>query len=137
MFKKGIFGKSYFRKIYCTINKKYYEHNDEFSFCRENDSNIYKKEENCYKVHVGTDLEFWQSKNWINKIDPYGWVQWYCRYYYGRRSSDDERQIQRWINAASVHKGRMYRGLKRYPYSLKYKQVLLHWAVDPELIDLH
>ncbi len=28
-------------------------------------------------------------------MDPYGWFQWYCRFYLGRRSTDDERQIAR------------------------------------------
>ena len=27
----------------------------------------------------------------------YGWFQWYCRFFQGRRSEDDERQIQRWL----------------------------------------
>ena len=25
--------------------------------------------------------------------DPYGWFQWFCRFYQGRRTEDDERQI--------------------------------------------
>ena len=37
-----------------------------------------------------------ENKGWINKIDPYGWFQWYFRYWSGRRSKDDERQINRW-----------------------------------------
>jgi hypothetical protein len=31
----------------------------------------------------------------ISPVDPYGWFQWYCRFYLGRRSTDDERQIAR------------------------------------------
>lgn len=27
-----------------------------------------------------------------------GWFQWYCRFYLGRRCSDDERQVQRWLS---------------------------------------
>ena len=51
---------------------------------------------NKYCVECGTSLRFWESKGWINKIDPHGWFQWYFRYWKGRRSSDDIRQIDRW-----------------------------------------
>ena len=43
----------------------------------------------------GTSLRFWENKGWINEIDPYGFFQWYFRYWLGRRSKDDERQISR------------------------------------------
>lgn len=55
---------------------------------------------NKYQVEAGSDLHEWESKGWIMAQDPYGWVQWYCRFYYGRRSPDDARQIQRWLNFA-------------------------------------
>ena len=51
---------------------------------------------NKYGVKCGTALRFWENKGWINKIDPYGWFQWYYRYWLGRRSKDDKRQINRW-----------------------------------------
>jgi hypothetical protein len=50
---------------------------------------------NKYKENCGGDLEMWESSGWITHIDPYGWFQWYCRFYLGRRCSDDDRQISR------------------------------------------
>ena len=44
---------------------------------------------------MGTSLRFWGNKGWIIKIDPYGWFQWHFRNWKGRRSEDDERQINR------------------------------------------
>ena len=46
-----------------------------------------------------------QSSGWISDADPYGWFQWYCRFFQGRRCSDDARQISRWKGVAGA-KGR-------------------------------
>ena len=37
----------------------------------------------------------WEEKGWIDAQDPYGWFQWYCRFFVGRRTTDDARQIGR------------------------------------------
>ena len=59
-------------------------------------SDYYNVSLNKHGVKCGKLLRFWENKGWINKIDPYGWFQWYFRYWLDRRSKDEERQINRW-----------------------------------------
>ena len=55
---------------------------------------------NKYKVKSGTSLEYWEDHGWITKQSPYGWIQWFLKFYNGVRSYDDERQIKRWLGVA-------------------------------------
>jgi len=86
---------------------------------------------NYFGIHASQPLKEWRRKGWIHKEDPRGWFQWYCRYYIGRRSLDDERQIRRW------------RAIRRHVLQLRkacasgdldcrrrQRQALLHWAYD-------
>ena len=94
---------------------------------------------NKFKKRVGTTLEFWEEKRWIKKHDPYGWFQWYCHFYAGRRiEGEDERQIKRWKGVAGKN-GRFRKRLanmireKQAHYNDKtispgIRQTLQHWG---------
>ncbi len=150
IFIKGSFGGTYWRPIYSKITKTNYQ-NEHLVFPKSWWKNIpneylttpwkeYNTNINKYKVKVGTTLEYWENKNWIDKQDPYGWVQWYCHFFKGRRTPDDERQIKRWLGIAGIN-GRFRKRLVNmihkkntkfndFNISPKIRQTLLHWAFE-------
>ena len=141
--KEGPFGGSYFRDIYSGINGKWYKKSwKEFSLLKNIDpkyycSNYYDVKLNKYGVKCGALLRFWESNRWIHSIDPHGWFQWYFRYWLGRRSEDDERQIKRWKGIVSRFKGKSVEMIKDvdskcddYSVSPKIRQILLYWGYE-------
>jgi hypothetical protein len=86
---------------------------------------------NYFGVNASQPLSVWRRNGWISGQDPRGWFQWYCRYYLGRRSTDDERQIRRWRairrHAAAIQKNCETGDLECRP---RQRQALLHWAYD-------
>lgn len=93
----------------------------------------------CVSFLFNTALGMWESSGWISDADPYGWFQWYCRFYEGRRSSDDARQIARWKGVAGP-KGRFRSQLCNKIVSAKarhddvsispvIRQTLWHWGL--------
>ena len=134
---------TYCRDIYSGINGKWYRKSwkqfgelkniDQKYYC----SNYYDVSANKYGVLCRTSLGFWENKGWINHVDPYGWLQWYCRYWLGRKSFDDERQINRRKGIVGSFKSKLIKMIKDvngriddYSISPKIRQVLLHWGYE-------
>ena len=148
IFKLGSFGGTYWRPIYSSVIKKKLK-NQHLKYpkswwknipnkCLTNEWDNYDININKYKKKVGTTLDFWENKNWITKYHPYGWVQWYCDFFIGKRSIDDERQIKRWKNFTGLNGrfkknliGQIFRKNAKYnDYSISpvIRQSLQHWA---------
>ena len=86
---------------------------------------------NFFNVHASQSLSVWKKKGWIHSQDPRGWFQWYCRYFMGRRSDDDPRQIKRW-KAMTRHVAQIKMSCAPGDTTCrrKQRQALLHWAYD-------
>lgn len=90
---------------------------------------------NYFRINASKPLSYWRERGWIHSDDPRGWFQWYCRYYMGRRSSDDERQIKRW-KAMKRHISQVR--INCMPGDIncrrRQRQALLHWAYDSRVL---
>eukprot|EP00116_Pleurobrachia_bachei_P008362 sb/3468624/ len=145
----GSFGGTYFRSIKssvagATFDKQWLELPQNWleglNIPTQIAGQVYTESRNKYGKKCGGDLHMWESSGWIKKQDPYGWFQWYCRYYLGRRTADDERQITRWKNCTGP-KGRWKNtligkivkagvGYDNTGISPVIRQVLLHWGYE-------
>ena len=147
MFSRGVFGGAYFRPIHSSVTGKDYKNvYKKYSSLKNLDPKLLALDDfnyslNKYKVASGTSLEYWESKGWIKAQDPYGWVQWYCEFYEGRRSPDDKRQIDRWNKFAGPLSGRFRSQLinkiknsggniNDYSISPVVRQGLLQWGYE-------
>lgn len=149
----GSFGGTYFRPIYSAVVNRtisseeatrglpaeWFEGLDKEIMVY---SDTYNNKVNKYKVKCGQGLKEWEMSGWITPYDPYGWFQWYCRFYMGRRCADDARQIKRGLGVMGEN-GRWRRSLANkclqsgkamdealedYSISPKVRQLLQHWG---------
>jgi len=111
--KAGSFGGGYYRDISSTVTGESYKDAwkelppawlEGVDVKKYVSSKTYRPEVNTYGVNCGVKvdksdsfgLKAWENSGWMDAQDPYGWFQWYCRFFQGRRSDDDERQLSRW-----------------------------------------
>lgn len=157
IFQMGSFGGTYFRDIKSAVTGQSYKGlevirefpADWFAGLTLEDHVTcpsYRKPMNKYKVSCGGSLGMWETSGWISEIDPYGWLQWYCRFFLGRRSSDDLRQVDRWAKGQGP-KGRWRVQLMNKVLTARttfddakispvMRQVLLHWAYELTSADM-
>ena len=134
--KEGACGGTDFRDIYSYINKKWYKNSwKEFLHLKNIDpkfyaSDYYDVNVNKYGVKCGISLRFCENKGWINKIDPYGWFQWYFRYWLGRRSKDDKRQMNRWKINFSRFRSKLVKMIRNAGSRYDDYSILLHWSYE-------
>ena len=139
--KKRAFGETYFRNIYFSVTDEWYETSfREFDVLEDIDQNYYclnyyDVSVNKYGVKCVTSLRFWENKGWINPMDPYCWFQWYFRYWIGRRSVDDEREINRWKRNVTRFKGKLVKMIKDANSRFDYYSILPKIR-QPKIIEL-
>ncbi len=124
MLELGVFGAHYFENEYNEFPTDWFQ--------GAVLSDVHNPTLNYFAVDASQSREEWQRKGWIHEQDPRGWFQWYCRYYYGRRTPEEDAwQIRRWKNMTR-HVGQIKRACRPGDELCRprQRQALLHWAYD-------
>jgi hypothetical protein len=127
MFRLGIFGGTYF-KLPTDLPAQFVKESEGLALSGTRAD----KHKNHYGILSGSPLEWWLGKGLIHPDDPNGWVEWYTKFYYGRRHEDDGRQIQRFRAFITRHVAMLRAYQAKGKDSLKTRQNLLQWAWDHE-----
>ncbi len=124
MLELGVFGGKYLTDCIEEFPPEWFEN---AKLCVE----FHNPDLNYFGINASQSLAEWRRKGWIHEEDPRGWFQWYCRYYQGRRCSDDNRQIKRW-RAMTRHIAQIQKSCQKGDFHCrrKQRQALLHWAYD-------
>ncbi|KAF5609023.1 vegetatible incompatibility het-E-1 [Fusarium pseudoanthophilum] len=143
--REGSFGGSYWRPLFSkhlgiTVQDDWRELPSSWTVGLSVDeyliSDTYNPEINKYGVACGQSIEEWEAAGWIaHEYDVRGWFQWYCRFWMGRRCSDDERQISRWKKCVG-DTGRWRRVLLKTYVTLGIRTVFADDGRDEDEVDV-
>lgn len=127
MLELGVFGGHYFEGEQDEFPKEWFAH--------ARLSERHDVHQNYFDIDASQSREEWERKGWIHEQDPRGWFQWYCRYYLGRRTDDDARQVKRWRQMRRhVGQIRAHCQVGDELCRRKQRQALLHWGYDSRKI---
>jgi hypothetical protein len=128
MLRLGVFGGKYMTDCANEFHSSWF---DKAKLCHE----VHDPGLNLFGVNASLTLSDWRKRGWIYEEDPRGWFQWYCRYYMGRRCTDDERQIRRW-RAIARHATQIRNNCRAGDLECRkrQRQAILHWAYDSRKI---
>lgn len=125
MLEMGVFEGKYINAL-TGLPKSWYKYERVLKASAEPDPSI-----NHYGVKSRQPLSVWRKNGWTTKHSPYGWFEWYCHYWLGRRLKDeDEWQIKRWRSFIARHQAQVVASgdLKDETKRRKQRQALLQWA---------
>ena len=90
----GVFGGTYFVKYRSQqgLPKELFEGLPTIKY----DALVYDKNNNYFQVDAHQRRRDFNMPNDARVLDPFGWFQWYCRFFYGRRSSSDNYRLAQW-----------------------------------------
>jgi hypothetical protein len=93
MLEMGVFEGKYMRDCHHEFPSSWFTHAKEAKGDHRDPSLNY------FGLVARKSLKEWGENGWIYGNDPRGWMQWWCRLYYGRREPEiDKIQINRWLS---------------------------------------
>ena len=87
------------------------------------------KKSNYFKVDAS--MKTW-PETWHNEEHPLGWYEWYKGYAAGKRTTDDERQMKRWVSFKARHMAQLQKAdptLTDLAVQPRRRQALLNWGI--------
>jgi hypothetical protein len=64
---------------------------------------IYNQGINYFNVSLDPMNRTFSMPIGLKRMHPFGWFEWYCKYFYGEESKADEHRIKQWVMSINQH----------------------------------